>query len=96
MSTTIMLRSIADIARSEGERLRTPEAKLACLEVFARGGRSTTDDANESAYFIMRGTLAKLVSEAAKYIAEKALRRRGSDNREVDYTIGDPIRDERV
>src|SRR5437867_189649 len=35
LSTTIMLRSIADIARSEGERLRTWEGKLACLEVFA-------------------------------------------------------------
>ena len=55
LSTTIMLRSIADIARSEGERLRTPGAKLACLEVFALGGRSKSDDASESAYFLIRG-----------------------------------------
>ena len=39
ISTIIMLRSIADIARSEDEDLRTIEAQLACLEVFALGGR---------------------------------------------------------
>jgi hypothetical protein len=38
-STTIMLRSIADIARAEGQDLADPKAALACLEVFALGGR---------------------------------------------------------
>jgi hypothetical protein len=38
-STTILLRSIADIARAEGHDLSDPEAALACLEVFALGGR---------------------------------------------------------
>ena len=78
LSTTIMLRSIADIARSEGEHLRTPDAKLACLEVFALGGRSKSDDASESAYFLIRGALAKSVSEAAGYITEKALVEQGA------------------
>jgi hypothetical protein len=78
LSTTIMLRSIADIARSEGERLRTPGAKLACLEVFALGGRSKSDDASESAYFLIRGVLAKSVSEAAGYITERGLVEKGA------------------
>jgi|CXWL01.1.fsa_nt_gi hypothetical protein len=78
LSTTIMLRSIADIARSEGERLRTPDAKLACLEVFALGGPSKIDDASESAYFLMRGALAKSVSEAAGYIAQRGLVEEGA------------------
>lgn len=78
VSTTIMLRSIADIARSEGERLRAPEGKLACLEVFALGGRSRSDDATESAYFIMRGALSKSVSDAVKHIAEKGLTEKGA------------------
>jgi hypothetical protein len=73
LSTTIMLRSIADIARSEGERLGAPEAKLACLEVFALGSRSGSDEATESAYFLIRGALAKSVSDAAKHVAEKGL-----------------------
>jgi hypothetical protein len=78
LSTTIMLRSIADIARSEGERLRTPGAKLACLEVFALGGRTTSDDASESAYFLIRGALAKSVSDAAGYITKSGLVEQGA------------------
>ena len=35
ISTIIMLRSIGDIARSEGEDLADPESALACLQVFA-------------------------------------------------------------
>ena len=50
VSTTLMLRSIADVARSEGEHLGSPEARLACIEVFALGGSTDADDASESAY----------------------------------------------
>jgi len=78
LSTTIMLRSIADIARSEGEPLAAPEGKLACLEVFALGGRRPNDDATESAYFAVRGVLAKAVSEAAQFITEKGLVEEGA------------------
>ena len=48
VTTTIIFRSIADIARSEGEDLSSIETKLACLEVFALGGNSQEDDAAES------------------------------------------------
>jgi EcsC protein family len=48
VSTVIMLRSIAEIALSEGEDLSKPEAALSCVEVFALGGRSGTADASES------------------------------------------------
>jgi len=78
VSTTIMLRSIADIARSEGERLDAIGSKLACIEVFAFGGRSSIDDTNDSAYFVIRGMLARSVSEAARYIAEKGLATKGA------------------
>jgi hypothetical protein len=73
ITTTIILRSIADIARSEGEDLTTPEAKMACLEVFAMGGPSASDDATESGYFAVRAALARAVSEAAKYIAGRTV-----------------------
>lgn len=73
ITTTIILRSIADIARSEGEDLTTPEAKMACLEVFAMGGPSKKDDATESGYFAVRAALARAVSEAAKYIAGRTV-----------------------
>jgi hypothetical protein len=44
-STTIMLRSIADIGRSEGQDLSDPRTALACLEVFALGGRAGSNQA---------------------------------------------------
>lgn len=73
VSTTIMLRSIADVARSEGHDVRAPGTKLACLEVFALGGKSSADDAAESTYWAVRAALAKAVSEAAAYLAEKGV-----------------------
>ena len=41
VSTCIILRSIADIARAQGEDLTSVEARLACLEVFALDGGSS-------------------------------------------------------
>jgi EcsC family protein len=78
VSTTIMLRSIADIAQSEGEDLRTIDARLACLTVFALGGRSKNDDASESGYFAVRAGLATAVTEAARFLAEKGLGKTGA------------------
>jgi EcsC protein family len=77
-STVIMLRSIADIARSEGEDLLDPEATLACVEVFALGGRAGSKDASESGYFAVRSVLAKTVSEAARFIAERGAVKEGA------------------
>jgi hypothetical protein len=78
VSTIIILRSIADIARSEGEDLSNPEASLACLQIFALGGRAGSDDASESGYFAVRALLAKTVSEAARHIAQHGTIREGS------------------
>ena len=71
VSTIVMLRSIADIARSEGESLRTTEAQLACIEVFALGGRASSDDASESAYFAVRAALAKAMEDAAMHFSAR-------------------------
>ena len=68
LSTTVMLRSIADIARAEGEDLRAADAKVACLSVFALGGRTPSDDATEPAYYLARVSLANAVSEAARHL----------------------------
>jgi EcsC protein family len=73
VSTVIMLRSIADIARSEGEDLSDPDTALACVEVFALGGRAGSTDASESGYFAVRSMLAKTVSEAARFVAERGV-----------------------
>lgn len=78
VSTGIMLRSIADHARSQGEDLSSLEARLACMEVFALGGPSRADDSAETGYFAVRAALAAAVAEAAKYIAEKGLVEEGA------------------
>jgi hypothetical protein len=73
VSTTIMLRSIAEIARSEGETVNDYSTKLACLEVFALGGRKKSDDNTEGGYFIVRAALAKSVAEAAEFTITKSI-----------------------
>jgi hypothetical protein len=78
VSTVIMLRSIADIARSEGEDLSEPEAALSCIQVFALGGRASADDASETGYFAVRSVLAKSVSEAARFVAQRGVIEEGA------------------
>jgi hypothetical protein len=73
ISTTIMLRSIAQIAREEGEDLTPPEATLACIEVFALGGRAPGESGLEGGYFAIRSVLAKTVSESARFILQRGL-----------------------
>lgn len=69
ISTVILLRAIADLARAEGEDLSQPEARLACIEVFALGSHAKDDDFLSSSYFAMRALLARSLSDAAQYIA---------------------------
>jgi hypothetical protein len=78
ITTSIILRSIADIARSEGEDVTTIDARLACLEVFALGGGSSDDDGSETGYYAVRAALAKAVSDAVKHIAERGLTQEGA------------------
>ena len=77
ISTTIMLRSIADIANSQGHNLNKIETKIACLEVFSLGSsKSKTDDGAESAYFTARGAISlemKLATDAVVGMSEKAI-----------------------
>lgn len=70
ISTTLMLRSIADVARSQGEDLSTTEAALACLEVFALSGDAGSGSL-ESGYFAVRALLAQTLSEAARYLLKR-------------------------
>jgi hypothetical protein len=83
VTTTLMFRSICDIARSEGEDLRTIETQLQCLSVFGLGGgtRSKREQANEDAefgYFIARGALAQAISKASSDLASKSFASHGT------------------
>jgi hypothetical protein len=86
ITTVIILRSIADIARSKGESLSDPAVRLACMEVFAlgSGGKNTPPDvlpdvsaqaqAEEdyirASYFIARAAMAQQVSAAAEVLTK--------------------------
>ena len=78
LSTMVMLRSIADIGRSEGEQIRSIESKLACIEVFALGGRLRSDNAGETGYFAVRTALARAITDAAEFIAERGVAHEGA------------------
>ena len=75
---TIILRSVADIARGQGENIHDVDTQLACIEVFAFGGQSKVEDGAETGYFATRAALANAVSNAAYYIAQKGLVEEGS------------------
>ena len=73
VSTTILLRSIAEIAREEGEDLNAPSGAFACIEVFALGGKRDGELTFESGYFAVRAALAKSVSDSARFVATEGL-----------------------
>ena len=72
VSTTIMMRSVADIARSEGFDLDDFSTKQACIEVFAMGGNTTKDDATETGYYITRGFSTEAMLYLSKELSELA------------------------
>jgi hypothetical protein len=73
VSTVLILRTIADIARENGEDLSDPETCLSCLQVFALGSHTETDDLVSGGYFAVRAALARSVSQAAKLAAVQGL-----------------------
>jgi hypothetical protein len=75
VSTVLILRSVADIARSQGEDLRDIQTRLACLEVFAidGGARDAIDDNTEVGYFAVRAAMSKQVADASAYLMKHGL-----------------------
>ena len=72
VTTTLMLRAIADIARHHGEDLSTLEARLACVEVFALGtpepGKRT-----DIGYYASRALISRLTASTAAVFAERGV-----------------------
>ena len=83
VTTTIMLHSIAEIARANGENLSDPRAAIACLEVLALGppgthNQSARNHPAESAYYATRAALAQVARDAAAYVAQKGAIKEGA------------------
>ena len=68
-----MMRSVADIARSEGFDLSEMATRQACLEVFALGGNSGQDDASETGYYLARGFTTEVMRHLSAELAGTAI-----------------------
>lgn len=71
LTTTFMLRAIAEIARHEGEDLTSIEVRLACLEVFALG--SKREEKIDVGYYAARALLSKYTNDVAAFVAERGV-----------------------
>ena len=60
VTTALMLRSIAEIARDHGEDITSDDGKRACLEVLAQGGSRTEGEDAELGYWSTRAGLSHL------------------------------------
>lgn len=76
VSTGIMMRSIAEIAREMGEDLTGIEPRLACIQVLGldAGSRNKANEhMHTSKYFAIRRTMATEIVKATEYYAANAL-----------------------
>jgi hypothetical protein len=77
ISTTLIIRGIAEIARDEGEDVHSTETQLACIEVFALGGTAESDDAAESGYYGIRFALSTYMTAAVSHVAAQGFKADG-------------------
>lgn len=77
ITTKLMMRSIMDIARSEGEDLNELDTQLACLQVFALGGKSKHDNSLETSYYASRIAMSSAVKGGTKALGSLVV---GSSN----------------
>ena len=72
VTTTLMLRAIADIARHHGEDLSTLEARLACVEVFGLGA-SGSGRRTDIGYYASRALITRMAADATAIFLERGV-----------------------
>jgi hypothetical protein len=72
VTTTNMLRAIADVARAEGEDLASRETQIACLQVFALGRRGG-GLGSDAGYYALRTMLAKATGDAVSFLVQRGV-----------------------
>ncbi|KWI25069.1 EcsC family protein [Burkholderia stagnalis] len=79
VTTTLIFRSVCDIARSEGEDLSSVDTQLQCLAVLGMGGNpDRSEEDADLGYFVLRGALAQAISKASSDITSKGIAAHGS------------------
>ncbi|WP_175672438.1 EcsC family protein [Burkholderia ambifaria] len=74
VTTTLIFRSVCDIARSEGEDLGSVDTQLQCLAVLGMGGNPDKNEEDaDLGYFVLRGALAQAISKASSDITTKGI-----------------------
>ncbi|WDR90251.1 EcsC family protein [Burkholderia ambifaria] len=74
VTTTLIFRSVCDVARSEGEDLGSVDTQLQCLAVLGMGGNPDKDEEDaDLGYFVLRGALAQAISKASSDITTKGI-----------------------
>ncbi|MPV59387.1 EcsC family protein [Burkholderia sp. HI2761] len=74
VTTTLIFRSVCDIARSEGENLTSVDTQLQCLAVLGMGGNPDKQEEDaDLGYFVLRGALAQAISKASSDITAKGI-----------------------
>ncbi len=74
ITTTLMMRAIAEIARDEGEDIDTAETWFECVQVLALGGTTESDDAAEIGYYGVRLALSGYITVAAAQAARQGFK----------------------
>lgn len=74
VTTTLIFRSVCEIARSEGEDLASVDTQLQCLAVLGMGGNPDKQEEDaDLGYFVLRGALAQAISKASSDITTKGI-----------------------
>ncbi len=68
LTTTLIMRSIADVARSEGFDLSDLDVQMQCVAVFGLGGKQT--ESADTGYFAVRAGLHRFAGSVAAEIGE--------------------------
>jgi hypothetical protein len=72
VTTTLMLRAIADMGRHLGEDLSSLEARLACVEVFGLGAGKARGRMDVG-YYASRALLSRLAADASTLLVERGV-----------------------
>ncbi|MDO6470938.1 EcsC family protein [Maribacter sp. 1_MG-2023] len=74
ITTKYILRSIMDIARSQGEDIYSLEGQMQCMEVFALGGKSKDDDSIDTSYYVARAALSSTLKNLTSASLQAAIK----------------------
>ena len=68
---TMMFRAVQSVARAHGEEMDSTETRIACLEVFGKGGPRVADDGADTGYLSVRLGASQAVPAVVAAVAPR-------------------------